>query len=420
MNLLINKKILNTFKNFKELEDNSVAVAVSGGIDSMSLVLSMNEYSKKNNLKITALTVDHKLRKESTEEAEYVSNICKKFNIEHHILTWDEEKPKTNIEAIAREKRYNLISNFCEKNKIKYLITAHHLEDQAETFFIRLFRGSGIDGLSSMSEISNLFGLTIIRPFLNLHKSDLKNFLIENNIKWVEDKSNSDEKFLRNKIRNFLNTFENKQQITERINFAIQEIVKCKKNIENELEEVEKNILDFSSFGICLIYRENLISIEEDLALRLLAKTSMKISGNIYKPRLEKLKRLFSEIKNNSNIKYTFYGCIFQKYDKDKIVVYREYNAICEDIKLEYNKTIIWDNKFKITLTKNIDNIYVSHVKEGEFNEVLEAIRIFDFKKYKELKLIKGIEKNIFYTLPIAKQNNKYLFDYFYMRIEEL
>lgn len=425
MEIVVNdKSLLDCFEHFNKLKKTKIAVGVSGGIDSLSLVLLLNIWAKKYNSEIFAITVDHKLREESTEEAEYVHKICEQNGINHTILTWNEEKPLSNIEAVAREKRYNLISEYCKDNNIKYLCVAHHLEDQAETFFIRLFRGSGIDGLSSMAEETNLFGLNIIRPFLHIHKSQLKQFLLDNKIEWVEDSSNSDDKYLRNKIRNFLNSFENKEEITTRIGFAVNEITKCKNFIEKQIQEVEDDILDFSSFGMCLINTNNLLSIDEDLSLRLLAKTVMKISGNIYKPRLVKLTRLYNEIKesflNENNLKYTFYGCIFEKYDTEKIVVYREYNSIGEDIKLEYNKEVIWDNRFKIKLIKPMENMTITHVKEGEFNKVLESIRLFDFSKYKELKLIKGIEKNVFYTLPIAKHNDKYLFDYFYVKMEKI
>lgn len=415
--------LIECFEKFQFLKNTKIAIGVSGGIDSLALLLLFNDWAKQNNSILYAITVDHKLRETSTQEASYINNICTNYNINHIILTWEGKKPISNIEAIAREKRYELIAEFCKENDIKYLLTGHHLEDQAETFFIRLFRGSGIDGLSCMQNEIIMNNLHIIRPFLHIHKYELKNYLEKNNIQWIEDESNNDEKFLRNKIRNFLNSFDNKEEITERIGFAVNDINKCKNFIQAKIEEVENKILDFSSFGICLINTSELLKIEEDLSLRLLAKTSMKISGNVYKPRLEKLKRLYDEIHNYyynfENLKYTFYGCVFQKYDDNRMVVYREYNAIENDINLEFNKEVIWDNRFTIKLKKPIENLIITHIKSGEFNQVLEDIRVFDFQKYKELKLIKGIEKDIFYTLPIVKQGKKYLFDYFHVAIQK-
>lgn len=394
------------------LENKKIVIAVSGGIDSLALLLIANNWAKNNNSTVIGITINHGLRLEAEKEAVYVSNICKKFDIEHHILTWEGEKPESNIEAIARENRYRLIKEFCDKSGIEYVLVAHHLQDQAETFFIRLFRGSGIDGLSSMEPTVNLYGLNIVRPFLYAKKSDLKEYLESKNIKWVEDPSNSDEKYLRNKIRNFLNSFENKDEILTRINSAIEKINITKKIIDDEIEKIEAKTVFFSPFGSCSINKNMLLKQNEEIILKILAKISMKISGNIYKPRLEKLKRLLENIRENEGLKYTFYGCIFEKFDQNLLMVYREYNSIDKDKKLVYNNKVIWDNRFQITLKKDEDGLIVTHVKEGEFNEILETIRKENYKKYREMKEIKGIEKKIFYTLPVVKNGDEYLLEY--------
>lgn len=423
-NLQISDTFIKVFNKFNEIKNNTVIVGVSGGIDSMCLLLTLNEWSKKNNTKVIAITVDHKLRLTSTEEANYVSQICHEFDIEHHILTWDAEKSFKNLEAKARDKRYELISKFCKENSVKYLITAHHMSDQAETFFIRLFRGSGIEGLSSMQEITNIFDITIIRPFLTLHKSFLKKFLIDNSIKWIEDESNQDEKFLRNKIRNFIDSFEDKETITERINFAINEINKCKENFLKIVNEAEKDILKFE-FDRCILFIDNIFKYDSNVILRLLAKALMNESGNIYKPRLEKLKKLFDEIvkfyfDRTLNLKYTFYGCVIEKVDDKMVVVYREYNSITDDVYLEYKKEIIWDNRFKIILKDNsIKDIKITHLQQGEFNSFLEYLRLTNFKIFKEIKKLKNIDKKIFYTIPLVK-TDKYLINYNYIDIKRI
>ncbi len=403
---------------YKELLGNkNLAIGVSGGSDSLGLLLIVNGWAQKNNCDITAITVDHKLRKESTMEANYVAELCKKIKVKHVILTWNCEKPTSNIELKAREARYKFISKYCNENSIKYLLTAHHMDDQAETFFIRLFRGSGVDGLASMQDISNLYGLTIIRPFLTIHKQQIKDYLLENNVKWLEDESNSDEKFIRNKIRNFINSFENSYEIVNRINFAIDEINQTKETINILIEKIEQNNVKFDPFGSC-IFNKKLLGEKEVVLLKILAKMAMNISGNVYKPRLEKLKRLALVLKSSKNIRYTFYGCIFETYSENLFIVYREYNAICDDVELIYNDYVVWDDRFRIKLKKDIDNVIVTHVKEGEFNSILKEIRKNNYKKYKEMKEIKGIEKKIFYTLPTVYINEKYLFDCDFVDIE--
>ncbi len=419
-------KVLTSLRGFPEINGSKVAIGVSGGCDSLALLLALYKYSKEQNITLYAITIDHQLRPSSLEEAIYVAKICKKLNIQHEILTWNHTTDKiSNLEASAREARYNLFAEFCHKNKIKYLLTAHHMNDQVETFFLRLLRGSGIDGLAAMDTRAKLFNITILRPFLNIQKHELIQFLEENNIKWIEDESNSDTRFLRNKVRNFLNTFQDNYIITNRINSAINEIKKYKDQIQEKFHLIKNQVVECPSFGIGLIHLKKLFETDEDIALRILASICMKISGNIYKPRFEKLKRVFREIKEyyegkRHKFKTTFYGCVLEDYGLNKIVVYREYNAIQEDIKLICDQTATWDKRFEITLKKPIADVFITHVKQGEFNQLLEKIRKTDFKKYKELRQITGVEKNIFYTLPVAKYKDNYLLDCSYMEIKEI
>jgi len=404
------EKIVSQLNNHNLEKEKKIAVAVSGGIDSLSLVLIANKWAKKHKIKIVGITVDHCLRKESANEAKYVAKLLKSKKIEHHILKLENKVPKKNIEAILREKRYQVLTEFCKEKKIKVLLVAHHLQDQAETFFIRLFRGSGIDGLASMKSYRKLNGIKIVRPFLNLNKEILRQYLLENKIEWVEDPSNKDEKYLRNKIRNFLNSFEDKKNILQRIDSAIKEIAKAKEIIQQKIERLDKEILEFNKKGFYKINLTKFSNLDDDLGLRILANALMKVSGNPYKPRLEKLKRLYQKILKGFK-KETFYGCIIQKIDNDSFCVYREYSAIGEDEKVIANKEIIWDNRFKITADKTVKNLKISHIKKGEFNKLLKNLKEKNYKKYKELKNLKGIEKEIFYTLPVLRKNGEIVLD---------
>ena len=142
---------------------------------------------------------------ESAKEAEYVADLMKKHNIEHHILRWKEgASVKKSIEENARGARYNLMFDFCRKNNIKILAVAHHMRDQAETFLLRLQRGSGLFGLSAMMPVSQRDDIILIRPLLDVVPEDLKKYCKEKNVEWVEDPMNDDEDFARVKIRKFL------------------------------------------------------------------------------------------------------------------------------------------------------------------------------------------------------------------------
>lgn len=364
-------------KNFDSIEDlageKKIAVAVSGGIDSLSLVLLANEWAKNHSKKIIAITVDHGLRPSSSYEAKYVNELLEKHSIEHHILKWNGEKPTSNIENAAREARYNLIIDFCKNNEINILFLGHHLQDQAENFLIRLFRGSGIAGLSSMQRVSKRNDIKLIRPFLNVKKDDLKDYLIKSSIKWVEDESNFDEKYLRNKIRNFLNSFDDRDNIVRRINSTVS-IFQLSENIVEDKVNGLENIVYFYNleYNYYTIKLSKLLALDSEIQYRIILKISKKISGKVLNPRFSKLERFFEALENLK--RYTFYGCIFEKISIDEFVCYREYNSI-ED------KT--------------------NYLKKGELNQYLKYLKDNDYQRYKKIKDFRGFKREILYTLPI-------------------
>lgn len=194
------EKLLNKYG----IDDKTLAVGVSGGADSLALVLMANEELSKYGRRVVALTVDHGLRPDSHQEAEYVAEIMAQYGIEHHILQWTDTKPLTGVEEAARHARYRLINEWCCENEVNCVMMAHHLRDQAETFLMRLQRGSGLNGLCAMRELEIIDDLIILRPFLHTNPKDLRAYLQNRNIRWIEDESNGDERYLRNKIRKFL------------------------------------------------------------------------------------------------------------------------------------------------------------------------------------------------------------------------
>ena len=157
----------------KQKKNNLIAVAVSGGPDSMALALLTKTLMYERKYKVHFLLVDHGIRKNSTKEALNVKSILEKKEIKLKVLK-NYKKISSNIQKNARDIRYNLLIEYCKKNKIKSILTAHHKEDQIETFLIRLSRGSGVEGLSSMSQSIKLkYGIKLIRPFLDFKKNEI-------------------------------------------------------------------------------------------------------------------------------------------------------------------------------------------------------------------------------------------------------
>ena len=167
-------KIFSNFKNkLDTLKKDKYAVAVSGGPDSLALVALTKAYTFFRKTKFYYLLIDHNIRKNSNLEAIKVKKLLKKKSINLNIFL-NKKKIIKNIQAEARNVRYDILTSFCKKNRIKVLLTAHNLEDQVETFFIRLSRGSGLKGLSSMKPLSRINSqVSLFRPLLDTKKKFL-------------------------------------------------------------------------------------------------------------------------------------------------------------------------------------------------------------------------------------------------------
>lgn len=305
-----------------------IAIGVSGGCDSVALLFLLQDFCQKNNIKLFAVTIDHKIRENSTNEALELQNILHKNNIFHHILEIPNNKiPQSNIEANLREIRYELLHDFCQKNQVEFLFLGHIQSDIAENFIIRLFRGSGFDGLSSIAKISDYKNIKLVRPLLDITKDELKNFLQEKNIKWFEDETNKDEKFLRNKIRNFLDTFEEKDVICKRIKTTSDDISNIRDEFDDEMLKAAADIVQIYENRFITINIAQLSELEEKTALKILALTLMEIGQKPYKPRLEKLQRFYHWIIDNEDHRpRNFYNCIAKSYSENKIAIYNETN----------------------------------------------------------------------------------------------
>jgi tRNA(Ile)-lysidine synthase len=298
-----------------------IAVAVSGGLDSMALLLLFkNIYGEKT--EIFCLTVDHNVRKNSAADAKFVQNFCKKNSIHCTILkSYLENPPEVDIEGSLREVRYNLLTEFCQKNNIQHLFLAHHQNDLAENFLIRLFRGSGIDGLAAMDKTPKINKINIIRPLLDFPKSDLKQYLQTKKVNWVEDETNEDEKFLRNKIRKFLQTLPDFETINNRVALASQAILEAKQILEKETKRNFPKIFTKNPHGLILNI-EKFQTLESGVATRYLALALMKVSGRVYKPRLKKLLRIYQLILEDKLLKSEeFYGCKLKKNNDNEILI---------------------------------------------------------------------------------------------------
>ena len=183
-----------------------VAVAVSGGSDSMALLRLVERWRTQPNgpREIYALTVDHGLRPESADEARQVAMWCDAFKIPHQILQWSGDKPATGIQAKARSARYELMSQWCRDAKVPVLMTAHTADDQAETVAMRRERTSTDRSLAAIWPENEWRGVKLLRPLLGERRESLRDFLTGIGQVWLEDPSNQNRSFERIRVRDSL------------------------------------------------------------------------------------------------------------------------------------------------------------------------------------------------------------------------
>lgn len=197
---------------FRGLEDlPGFVIAVSGGPDSTALLLLAARWAKrlKKSPRLLAVTVDHGLRAEAKAEAASVKRLARQFNVPHRTLRWRGSKPATGLQEAARTARYGLLAQTAVRAGLAHVLTAHTLDDQAETVLFRLARGSGLAGLAGMAPVSLLPGghgdrIFLVRPLLAVPKSRLIATLRAARIAFSEDPSNSDPRFTRARLRALL------------------------------------------------------------------------------------------------------------------------------------------------------------------------------------------------------------------------
>lgn len=287
--------VVEAFLQKHHIKDSVIAVGVSGGADSLALVLMLAEELPTFGRRVVALTVDHHLRPTSTDEAAYVAKIMQQHGIEHHILDWTGEKPHANVEDVARQARYELLKNWCQAHQINCLCVAHHCQDQAETFLMRLQRGSGLQGLCAMREVSYQNGLKILRPLLHYNPQALRAYLRQKNIRWIEDESNTDKRYLRNKVRAFLPLLA--QQIgisTDRICTAVQNLQSAEDFIETQTDTIFAAAVHDYFATVFYFNYSDFLAWHAEIQFRILAR----LCRQTYIPRAQRVLNLLEKMRH--------------------------------------------------------------------------------------------------------------------------
>ena len=325
---IIEETLINNIEKF-DLLDKKLVIGFSGGGDSTSLIIALNELKKKyNQLNFEAFHVNYGLRKDSNKDQKFVENICTKLDIDLTIHNLKEQKliPDSESEENLRNIRYHIISSHIIKTESYCLITAHNLNDHVETFLMKLTRGAGLkgmEGLKYFSVINKFKDLKILRPFIEIKKRDLYDYCISKNIKPVNDISNKDNKYSRNRIRNkvipeleklnpdFLNTINRVTYLASEINSYQNKLIE-KKYPKLKLFE-DKNEISFDRLKFNLL---------EDIEKKLLLKTKCESFSNSIFIEKKHLDIIVNKCQSHTqNFSLDMPGTVIIKATKNKIII---------------------------------------------------------------------------------------------------
>ncbi len=324
-------------------EEAPLALAVSGGGDSMCLSYLASSF--KN---VTALVVDHQLREHSSDEAGQTLERLRQMGLNTELLVWKHEcTPTSNIQAMARDARYELMMRWCETNQVPYLLTAHHQDDQAETVLLRLARGSGVYGLAGMAARRELGQkVTLVRPLLHLQKALLIETLAQASIKWIEDPSNKNDSFDRVKVRRFLENPPLDGFKAARLADTATRLRRTRDALEFYEQQWLDNAVVFHEMGYAEIDRNVLDGVPEETILRGLSNILRFAGGGAYVPRFEKLERLLAALRMPDFNGYTLSGVQFLVTTGRRVIACREFAAMGPRACVV--ETDVWDNRYSV------------------------------------------------------------------------
>jgi tRNA(Ile)-lysidine synthase len=319
-----------------------VAVATSGGADSLALTILADRWARARGGAVCALSVDHRLRPESGAELRRLAGWLRTRGIRHEILVWAGAKPATGIEEAARAARYDLLTAWCRAQGCLHLFLAHHREDQIETHLIRRRAGSGPDGLAGMSAIRELDGVRLVRPLLGFPKARLVALLNAERQPWIADPSNRDPAFERARLRARAQPAEE----SERLLAEIRALGEARRVREQARARLLAETIALHPAGFAVLDR-SLFAAPTELAEGALAALAMTIGGSSYPPRRARVARLRAVLAGEGG--HTLGGCRFVPW-RGHVLVLREGARAAAPLRLMPGTSRVWDRRFAVAL----------------------------------------------------------------------
>ena len=342
---------------FQALEAHQhVALAISGGGDSTALMWLAAHWAKslQNPPRLSVLTVDHGFRAASAGEAEQVVAWAEALGLSGYILTADTGKPSSGLQNKARELRYRLLARWCREAGASALVTAHTREDQAETFLMRLARGSGIQGLSGMPAHGvTSDGVPIERPFLDIERARLRATLTVAGHSWIEDPSNEDVHFERVRMRKHGVKLAEIGLTAAVLARSAGRLARAAQPLVRQSSALLEAAVDLKPQGYALIDLGKFRSEEAEIRILALQQLLKMMGGALEPPRLMAVERLDAWIGSGAGQARTLAGCRIARRSKS-LVIGREPGRIAAGpVDLPHGGPVIWDKRFMVEWDKS-------------------------------------------------------------------
>lgn len=335
-----------------------LVLAVSGGADSMALLHLVARWARRRGgqtAKVVVATVDHGLRPASAQEAEFVGGVARGLGLPHEALRWEGAKPLSGVQAAARAARYDLLADLALRiagDETWAMVTAHHLDDQVETFLMRLARGSGLDGLGGMARERRIgpgTGGMLVRPLLEVPKARLIATLEAAGQRWVEDPSNDDAAFERVRVRQAAPALAQLGVSPEMIALSMRRLGRARAAIEVSVDRLAAAAgLDVHRGAYASFAYEVYGRAPEELRARLLARLIGAFGGQGVAPRLAKVEDLGAAIAREPTRGVTLGGAIVVR-DEEHVQVFREPGREgLPEIAVTPGTRVVWDRRFLV------------------------------------------------------------------------
>ncbi|MBK1636952.1 tRNA lysidine(34) synthetase TilS [Rhodovulum adriaticum] len=316
-----------------------LGVAVSGGGDSLALLLALAEVGGRP---LHAVTVDHGLRPEAAAEARFVAQVCARLGVSHDTLTWGGWQGRGNLQDAARQARYRLIADWARARGIGHVALGHTRDDQAETLLLRLARGSGVDGLSGMAPRRRMDGIAWLRPLLEIPRADLRVWLRDRGQDWIEDPSNDDPRFDRVRARAALAALAPLGVDPAGLAATAARLAEARAALEHYTVQAAGRIVR-QDRGDLLLARAGLRDLPAEIARRLSLAALRWVASAPYGPRAEALTKALETLENAPRV--TLHGCLIT-CEGDSLRITREPAAVAETVAPPGTP---WDGRWQVS-----------------------------------------------------------------------